>query len=274
MKHLRQIKLFIWSICFVMSGMLVFSQEKTPAVQQNWNRFIHIESGFLYPGGTIKESIAIRQNISSFYVDQYSRGYIFSETSGFIFGIRWEYFNNKFKTGVSTGLRYSGFKTEIFGFSSSVSDFFYLRYTIQDSDTKFARVNSITETKSFISLPLELRTMPFEIKKLGFFVRAGVEFSLMNLGKSTSIEFKEKSMNLYHDEILNNIGTNTNKFYSSLYASAGMKFGKAGRPTYIFEVYFPSLILTKNNFVLSEIDYFEGFKLSVQLPVQKQAKNL
>ena len=241
--------------------------EKQPG---SWVRFLQVESGFMYPGGTIKENIAIRQNISSYYVYQSSNGYVSSYTSGFMLGLRWEYFNVRLKAGISTGLRYTGYISEISGFTSSNADFFYLRYSMMNSDTKFARVKSISETNNFISIPLEIRFIPFQYKGLGLFVKAGIEFSRFNLKKGTDIIFQDTIMEINEDIILSGMGAAPNKLYSTLYGSIGLKIGKEDKPNYQFEVFLPSLFLTKNNFTLSDVEYFDGFKFSVQIPIKKK----
>lgn len=258
-------------ICLViMPGIALHSQGLSDKKPGNWVRFLQIESGFMYPNGTIKESIAIRQNISSYYVNQSSNGFISSSTSGFILGLRWEYFNIKLKTGFSTGLRYTGYSSEISGSTSRNADFFYLRYSMLNSDTKFARVKSITEINNFISIPLEIRFIPFEFKGLGLFVKAGIEFSRFNLKKETDIVFPDTAMEVNQDIILSGMSASPNKIYSTLYGSIGLKVGKEGKPNFQFEVFLPSFFLTKNNFTLTDVGNFDGFKFSVQFPIKKK----
>jgi hypothetical protein len=262
-------KIFILAFYLIVwPTILLFSQDVSPEPPNHWTRFLYLESGFMYPVGTIKESIAIRQNISSYYVDQPSNGNISSTTSGFIMGLRWEYFNNKFKTGVSTGLRYTGFRSEITGFSSSNADFFYLRYSMMNSDTKFARVKSITETNNFISIPLEFRFIPIQYKGFGLFAKVGAEVSRFNLKKGVDINFQDNTMEIHQELILNSIGVSTNKLYSTFYGSIGLKIGQEYKPNYLFEIFLPSVFNTRHNFALTNIDYFEGFKFSVQFPVK------
>jgi hypothetical protein len=254
----------------IIPGVPLHSQVLSEKQPGNWVRFIQVESGFMYPDGTIKESIAIRQNISSYYVNQSSNGYISSSTSGFILGLKWEYFNTRLKTGISTGLRYTGYRSEISGFTSSNADFFYLRYSMLNSDTKFARVKSITETNNFISIPLEIRYIPFQYKGFGLFVKAGIEFSIFNLKKGTDINFQDTIMEVNQDIILSGMSASPNKLYSVLYGSIGLKVGKEGKPNCQFEVFLPSLFLTKNNFTLTDVGYFDGFKFSILFPIKKK----
>ncbi len=208
----------------------------------------------------------MRQNISSYYVDQYSSGYVSSYTEAFFVSARWEQFYNKLKTGISVGLRYTGYKGEITGYSSMNADFFYLRYSMQDSDTKFARVKSIDESNSFVSIPIEIRFVPYHYKDLGFFAKVGSDFSILSFNQSTKITFQESSMSEYHDEIVSNITKETSSFYSTFYTTVGMQYGKENRPRYVFEVLLPSFFLTTNNFTLTNLDTFSGIIFSIQIP--------
>ncbi len=267
-KNYLKMKQLLLKICIlVIPGIGLYSQELPVKPSDNWTKSIHLESGFIYPSGTIKESIAIRQNISSYFVNQSSTGQISSENSGFILGLRWEYFNKQYKSGISTGLRYTGYSSQISGFSASNADFFYLRYSMLNSDTKFARVKNIKETNNLIGIPLEFRIVPVQNKYFELFARGGTELSMFNLKKGTHIQFQDSNMDGSEGVILNNIGLSTNKFYSILYASLGLIIGNENKAKYLFEVFLPSLFLTKNNFTLADVDHFEGFKFSVQFPL-------
>jgi hypothetical protein len=256
---------FFVSIAF----QTVFAQENSDQTSSKIKKFINIEAGFIYPEGGIKESVSIRQNISDYYVNQYSNGSIFSQTDGFVFGIKYEYFFPKFKSGISSGLRFTSFNTDISGYTSSSSNFFYLRYSMQDSDTKFARVKSLTEFNYLLSVPLEVRVIPFHYKNLSFYATAGIEYSIASLNKGTDIKFQIDAMNEYKDEILSGVSGPTNKNYSTFYSSIGIKLGQEGKPNYMFEVLLPSVFLTSNNFALVNVNFYGGFKLAIQFPVNK-----
>jgi hypothetical protein len=68
--------LLAFCIC-IMSLVNLYPQDKEPG---NWTSYLHLESGFMYPDGSISENIAIRQNLSSYYIDQVSNGNISSDT--------------------------------------------------------------------------------------------------------------------------------------------------------------------------------------------------
>ena len=251
-----------------MPFLTAFPQYNTDQTPSDRKSSIHVEAGYIYPQGTIKESVSIRQNISYYYVNQYSNGYVSSETSGLVIGIRYEYFLPGLKSGISTGLRFTGLNTEISGYTSGNSNFFYLRYSMQDSDTKFARVNSLTESNSLISVPLEVRFIPFKYKNLAFYAKSGIEYTMIRFGKGTDIKFQNDDMDDYKDAILGSISGSPNKNYSTFYSSIGIKIGQEGKSNYMFEVLLPSFFLTVNNFALIDTDYFEGFKLAILFPIK------
>jgi len=68
----------------------VFPQGDGNQTANKHKKFLHVEAGYIFPEGTIRERISIRQNISYYYDEHYSSGYIFSETSGLVLGIRYE----------------------------------------------------------------------------------------------------------------------------------------------------------------------------------------
>ena len=248
----------------------IYPQDDGEQASKNRERFIHVEAGYIFPGGVIKESVAIRQNLSYYYVNQYSEGYIYSLTSGLVLALRYEYFLPGLRSGISTGLRFTGFSTDISGYTSGSSDFFYLRYSMQNNDTRFARVKSLTESNYFISIPLEVRVIPFHYKNLSLYAKAGIEHSILRLRKGADVEFQNDDMDVHKDVVLGNIAATTNKNYSTFYSAIGIKLGKNNKPNYMFEVLLPSIFLTDNNFSLIDVNYFAGFNLVVQFPVKNQ----
>lgn len=247
----------------------IYAQDISQSIQTIPASFLHLEAGYIYPDGTIRDNIAIRQNISSFYVDQTSDGYISSDNHGLVFGLKYEYYLNKYHIGISTGLRFIAFRSEITGYSSYRSDFFYLRYSMEGSDTKFARVKNISESNNYFSFPVELKWVPYEYLKFQFFARIGAEFSFINILKETTIDFQESAMGAYQNEIIDNLGITTGNFYSSLYGSIGISIGNPNKTRYAAEVFLPSLFLTKDNFTLTDVERYEGFRLSIQVPLLK-----
>ena len=260
-----------WIVIFLLmlgNGSL-YSQQNSEKEPAHWYSQINVEAGLIYPDGSIRDGVSIRQNISSFYVDQASNGTVYSDSYGAVLGVNWEYMSQKLKLGFSGGLRCISFQTEIYGNSSSRSNFFYLRYSMLSNNTKFARVKGLSESVSYISMPIELKYIPFEYQNFKFFVSAGFEFSLIKFAHETDIDFQEKAMESYNDDILEIISTPPNDLYASLYATAGISFGQERKTNYSFEFFFPSTFVSHDNFSLTDVKNFTGFKFSIQFPLSK-----
>lgn len=245
---------------------ILFPQDN-PSRRDTWKSRIQLESGVMYPEGQIRENIAIRQNVSSYYIYQSSRGYISSETYGPGFGLKWEFFNPELKLGISSGLRYTGFKTEISGSTSASADYFYLRYYSMGSETRFARMKSISENNRYLIVPIEVSYTLVEFKDFGLFAKGGAEFSLINLRHETDVEFQEESMEANSGPVLESFGLPSRNFFAGAYASAGIHYSSPNGLIYKAEFLLPSLLLSKNNFVLTETDHYTGFRLSAIIPV-------
>lgn len=261
--------LFLITCAILLQVCSLFGQDQTEKPNSLWSQSLHLDAGFLFPAGSIKESIAVRQNISYYYANHSSDGYVSAETSVFTTGVKWEFFNSRFSTGFASGLRYTGFNTEISGYTARNADFYYLRYSMHESDTKFARVKSITETNNFISVPVEATFIPLKYKELSLFVRAGVEFSLLNIKHATDIDFHNEEMEIQKEVILSVLADTPDKFYSTLYGSLGLMYTQEDKPNFVFEIILPVHFNTKNNFAFTKIDNMAGFKFSVQFPVIK-----
>ena len=138
--------------------LLIILRVRIP-VSCTWN------PAFCIPTERSGEGIAVRQNISSYYVDQSATVMFIRKPTEYFLSLRYEYFIEKLNAGISTGLRYTGFQSTISGNSSDKADFFYLRYSEVNTDTKFARVKDITETKGFATIPVELAFYTFPLQK-------------------------------------------------------------------------------------------------------------
>jgi hypothetical protein len=249
------------------------SQDPIQKEKPSWVSSLRIESGLSFPSGAIKDHIAIRQNVSSYHVNQYNSGQVFSETTGFMAGVRWDLFNPRLKAGISAGLRYSNYFTDITGYSAHNSDFFYLRYSETGDETKFARVTSITERKDYLSIPVELTYTPIQFRHFGFFVRGGAEIGINGLQHKTDVNFREHFMNEYKGDILAAFGETSKKPLSKLYGTIGVIYKRTNKTSFMFEGILPSIYLTESPFTLTDVDCFYGLSFSVLIPIMKNAGN-
>jgi hypothetical protein len=260
MKHSTLIMLMVL-ICY---GAI--AQESTDQPSKKWINLIHFESGFTFPNGSISEGLAVRQNISSYYAEQSSQGQISATTTGFNAGFRYELFHPGKRLGISAGLRFSTYTTAITGYSSQNADFFYLRYSSEGVDTKFARVKSITESNKHVGIPLEFKYIPFGFKDVHYYLKAGVE-PRYRFRNQIGIEFHDPAMDAYQEDVVAGFSTIISTFTTVVYPAIGIQIGDRNAQGVNIEVLLPSFYLTDENFSLIETRRFSGFRVSYQFPV-------
>lgn len=247
-----------------------YSQDPLSLKEKKSAGFLHFEFGAHYPSGSVKESIPVRQNISSYYVDQLNGGQVSSDITGWTAAVKYSYFFDQSDVAFSAGLRYTGYSGEVYGYTSPGADFFYLRYSMDDSNTRFARVKEMSESHHFISIPLEARYYPFQYQRMRWFVSAGAELGLFSFLDETDISFREDFMEEYQDEILAQLAVDSESFYSTAYIGLGVEFISQKDYTFVLEAILPSLFLSENNFSFSEVDSYSGFRFSIGFPLHKK----
>ncbi len=257
----------VFVLCLATSNL--FAQNSGAKFQLGGTHNLQLDFGVLSPGGSVKESLEVRQNPSYYYDNNYRSGSVNAETSIYNFGASYEYFLDNLKSGLSTGIRFTNVFTEVFGHSSHQSDFFFLRYSEDESDTKFARVKNLTEHYAVLSIPLELRVQLLRWHDFSLFARAGMEYAFVKLTHSLDIEFQQESMDLVKDVVLDKIKSPLNNQYATAYASLGLTYGKEGKINAVFELMGPATFLTNDNFHLVDLHYNSGFKLAVIIPLTK-----
>jgi hypothetical protein len=263
-------KISFLTLLALLSFAMLKAQETPVGADPAIIKLIHFEAGFNIPKGSLREDVAIRQNLNYNYnyYNPTSDGSVSAYTSGVLFGIRLEYFIPAYHSGISAGLRFTGFNTEIYGITYGSMDYFYLRYSEEGSDTRFARVKSLMEDHYVLSIPVELRIVPLRYNNLSLSFKAGVEAGILNLKNERSIDFSEESMNARTAEVMAGLPPPAGNSYATFYTAICFNAGWEGKPNYSLEILLPSAFLTKNYFSLIETDYFAGVKLSMQLPLK------
>jgi hypothetical protein len=256
-------------ITTLFSGMMLFAQDPPEQPNPKWVHLLHAEAGITFLNSTIKESLAIRQNVSSYYAYQSSKGQISTNTTGYNAALLWEFYHSGKKLGFSTGVRYTAYNTMISGYTGQNADFFFLRYSAEGIDTKFARVKSITEANRFIGIPLEIRYVPFQFKNIQYFVKAGIEPGSYNLQHKTDITFQDPLMDPYKEDVVAGFSGSVSSFASTFYSSLGVVLANKNNAGITIEVLLPSFMLSKNNFSLTEANRYSGFRASIQIPAGK-----
>jgi hypothetical protein len=259
-------RLFYFALMVV--GIVSNAYSQNDEENQNiWKHKIGVETSFMFPAGDIIENIPIRQNVNSFYTHQSSSGQVSSYSNTAFYGAKYEIFNDKFRIGISSGIRYYNHKTEISGYSSYNSDFFYLRYTMEGNETKFARIKNIYENKDFVSIPLEIKYIFFQPNQLGFFASVGTDFSLFKTVDKVNIDFFDDKMNEFEQEVIKTILRQTNDFKSTLYVSFGIRYAEKDKIGFALEFIGPYAFITNDNFTLIDFYSSSGVRFSVEIPL-------
>ncbi len=261
-------KLLLFSLLLCMATWL-FAQGSSESTASRWKHRLQLEAGFSFPSGSISENLAIRQNISSYYVYQSSQGTVYCDLSSFNTALKWGTYNPGLKLGFAAGVRYSSFTTHISGYTSSNANFFYIRYSTSGTDTKFARVKSITESSKLIGIPIEVTYVPFSSTFMQFFLKGGIEPASYRISHLTDIEFENPDMEGVEEEVAATFGTPVSTFCSTFYTSLGFTIAGETKPGFTFEWVLPSVFISQKNFNLADVNRMHtGIRASIHFPVK------
>lgn len=250
------------TVFFLVSLLLVNSL----VAQKNHRFLLGFELGGASVSGQLSDNWSVRQDISPYSGYNMYSSSVNNESSVAYFGIKPELTFNQNRLSISSGLRFTQLDSYL---SGGINDeYFFLRYKTDASGTEYARVNTLTETVHYLSIPLELKYVPIQISNFGFYAKIGTEVGLKLLSKS-AIEFTSETMKPYEEEILNTNPINPNSMYSTFYGAIGVRW-ESLKGTYVnIEWLLPSRFLTQNNLTLITPDKYSGFQLSVMFPLQK-----
>lgn len=221
----------------------------------------------------------IRQDVGMYYYDysnSYGNGYrnnsssVYPDISLAHFAVKPEisFFNDKL--AISSGLSLNIFISEMSTWLSSNDEngYFYLRYNTTDILSEYAKVRTIKENTTYFGVPIDLKFSPFSLWKMDFYLKTGIDIHF-KLGSSTDINFVNESMQPTGQEIINNIGFKTNNNFSSWTNGFGVTFGNKDKLRYSIEYLLPSVILTKNNSTIANVNMYYGFRFAVQFNLTK-----
>ena len=224
-----------------------------------------IEGGVDFIGCLSPEKDYIRGDISS-YTTVDATDNLLGLLYKYYFGAKLEVrtVNNKF--GLLGGIRYNRMIGSVGKntYWSDTPDFFYLLFRQDGTTTEYLKVKEIIQSSDCFGIPLELRIFPFNQKKLRVYFKAGAEFNYV-IQTKTDVMFFNEGMNMYEADVAEIVG-NPKHFYSTLYFSGGIFFGKDSKPAINIEVSMPSMFITTKMSNLVTPEAGGGFQLNVQLP--------
>lgn len=256
--------LFLTSITFQLK-----SQDSEATQELPWLKLIHIEAHTLFPSSVLKENIPIRQTVSNYnqYDNyDYNNSKITLSTLSQAYAVKAEFYNKAYKIGISTGIKYCLYQSNVEGNVAPKANYFFFRYSSEGQETKFARVSQLLEKNHYIVIPIDARIFVLNRKKFGFFARIGTDIGY-NLYNKLNVVFYNPDMSASKNDVLNVIDKTQEKFYATINTSLGIRYNYFEKVSFNFEVYLPSKYLGNDYFILSDLKRFFGFKASVQVPL-------
>lgn len=248
---------------------MVLSQNATeiPSTPKNPNFYIGIETGFNSFSSEKNDFDFIREEASYYYNDYNSNSYS-TRSNAIYLNIKAEYRTPSDKFWVSAGLSFTEFTSQIgkFGYSTSPSDFFYIKLNSELNETHYYRINEIQETSNYVGIPVDIRYSIYKISHIIFYLKLGVDFNF-KLSTERSIDFETSSMKGYEQEILDLFDYPSN-FYSSGMLGGGMQLGRQDKLNIRFEANLPSVILTPTAFGLLDPTIGGGCSISLLIPIK------
>lgn len=210
----------------------------------------------------------VRQNVGSVYT---MNGYYGSlNLSGQIsyLEVRPEYFFEK-NLSVSAGLKF----VDVYSMTtrSDEDGFFYLRYNSSGTSTEYARVYSIDESVAYITIPVEVKLIPFVFDDFSFYAKVGAEIGV-KVYTDRNILFKSSAMQAMEQEILDGLDLHVNSTYSSVYSAIGMQYKFLNNMSLKFDVFLPAFYMTEDNSSMFDIKNFGGTAISLAIPLAKTVK--
>lgn len=255
-------------LMFFLVGNMYAGNEEEADASSPWQSYLLVELNSYSPNGSINSNIAVRQKVNAYDSGYDSNGSVWSDAYGYAGGLQWMLYNSNLKLGVSTGFRYTQYLTEIYGSVSASSDYFYLRYSESGQETKFARVESISESKEYFSIPLEVSYKVFEYKRIGLWTRLGGEIGVMSLSHKIDMAFTESAMDHFKTTVLPSVGLPDEKALSTAYWTIGGTYRlKNGIHFRMEGIVLSKYLNTDTPFVLIKSDFFSGLMLSMQIPI-------
>lgn len=254
MKHLR-VSLVIMTL---VSTLLLEAQE-TKNILWSFN------FGYKGMNPTLNENWPIRQDVGRYY--EYGSSSSVNVTSSFnYFGVSPEFILPNKKFSISSGLRYMTLNSEAVKRDYDRGGFFFLRMKSNELVTDYARVQAIREEISYLGVPLEFKYTPFSFVNIAFYVKLSGELAYQ-LNAETNIEFKQKEMEAYHDEVLHDLAIDVNPLYGSIYASVGTRIRLSDKLFVSMDMFFPSFKMTTGNSSLVDMNSVSGVQFSIDFPL-------
>lgn len=259
----KTVFIFLTIVC---SGFLIgkiHAQDK-----ETKQKLIGIEGGIDPIYSELTNENYIRGDASMRYYGGYNES---AKTLSILFhksyvGVKSELFLISNKLSISGGLRYSRMVGSVGKdtYWSFTSDYFYLLYRQENTNTEFLKIKEITQISHYIGIPLEIRLMSRKYYAGQLYFKAGVELNC-KLATKTEVSFSNDDMKSFESGVSDIVGK-PHPFNSIFYGGIGIMYGKLTGFNVSFEATVPSIFLTKEISGLVNPISGGGIKLIIQFP--------
>lgn len=170
--------------------------------------------------------------------------------------------------GILGGIRYTHMESSIGknDYWTSQSDYFYLLFQQDGTNTEYLKVKDITQSSNYIGVPLEIRIYPYKKQRnFQMYYKFGIDFNML-LNSRTKVKFQNWMMKQYEDDV-EDVIEDPWPFYASLHLAAGLRIGKENKPGVNIEACAPSAMLYKSkhsSFVFPNAG--GGIQLNIRFP--------
>lgn len=211
----------------------------------------------------------IRTSKSVYEYDDFQCGFPIADQvlSSVYGGVKYETFLFKNRAGVSAGLRFSGFLSEIS--ADWNQNYFIWLLSQNETTTDYLTIENIRQRNYYLGVPLEIRY--FTRKRSSFFnqyLKLGASVNYC-LSTNNSIKFHDPAMGKYSGQIEEQLGKPTT-FNAYIYPAFGFRFGKPENVWVNAEFNIPGFIIKRKAFPFIRSDAGIGMQLTVQMPLNKK----
>ena len=264
---IKKLNLFIAALCFLCFTVQAQDSED----KKTYNLMLGFEIGADGYFGETMQSDRLRENRSYYHVyDDYDYycGIVGNDQymNVVYFGVKPEVFVLNNRLGISSGVRFSRYLTNI----ESDRDYFLWLLHQEGLNTEYVTIKEIEQNSHYIGIPLELQFFP-DKRELPFqhYFKLGTVFNY-RLYTENKIEFHNQQMSRHEGLVDSQIGY-PNDFNAYIFGAFGFRIGRYGGekklPYINLEVHLPKVMITPKASSLIKTHAGFGFQMMVQIPL-------
>lgn len=228
------------------------------------NFMLSVNYGYRGMSPELNEAWPIRQDVGFYTSDGYTYLNVTSQLNYITIAPEFFFFDKKIS--LSPGFRLISLDSGAQKENYQDGGYFYLKIKSEGTNTEYARVRSISESTTFLAVPVDVKYIPFSFEFLSIYVKLSAELGY-SVGSSTDIEFRKPEMDMYETPVLDGLNLKRNPFFSSVSAAIGMTLKPDENLYCSMDVFLPSFYMTDQNSRLAHLINISGVQLSVAIPL-------